>query len=335
MSLFPYINSSSFKQTPSENGFKISLTKEALATIEATGTYDRVKIDQKIQSLSAIPRPQDAGQRIGATDGFRIAVGYYRFDYVVSSGNVTITNVSLDSVDASSAVKEKPGLYSIEKNSRGVWKANPKRVAKVMTKFAAVNGMQNDLERAAGLMPTHIEDAFGKSVKNFTLFHNPTDGFLGDLWESNRDKIGFGVSTPLAKQLAAILKDAQDEDKSVSWVAHSQGGLIFTEAVRYHNRTRGTLLDNHAVKFHSGANNARVSARILNKAGVKKVGPDNNHPFDPVPNLIGLNAPNLACVVGSIICAPSLSDAGPLKHLKSSHTLPNKRENWKFWQWKS
>jgi hypothetical protein len=87
------------------------------------------------------------------------------------------------------------------------------------------------------------------------------------------------------------------------------------------------------VKFHSGANNALISQRILDKAGVEKIGKDNNHPYDLVPNVIGMNTINPVKIIGSIIAAPALSSSGPLAHVKSPHTLPNERETWKFWQW--
>jgi hypothetical protein len=71
----------------------------------------------------------------------------------------------------------------------------------------------------------------------------------------------------------------------------------------------------------------------LDKAGVEKIGKDNNHPYDLVPNVIGMNTINPVKIIGSIIAAPALSSSGPLAHVKSPHTLPNERETWKFWQW--
>jgi hypothetical protein len=257
-------------------------------------------------------------------------VGHYRLDYVIYSGEVTITEASLDQRDAEHSKHEKAGLYHLKQGIDG--RFSGQRVPKLTTKYAAVNGMQNDLKAARDLMPLHIGHAFGSEVREFTLYHNPSVGFLGDLWESTRDKLN--MTTPVAKQLAAILDDAQKEKKGAKWVVHSQGGAIFVQAVNYHNKTKGTSLASHSVQFHAGANNAIVSKGILAKAGIAKVGPDNNHPFDLVPNIAGMNTINPAKIVGSLLAAPALSGSGPLKNLKSPHTLPNTRENWKFWQWK-
>jgi mRNA-degrading endonuclease RelE of RelBE toxin-antitoxin system len=324
-----YSNSSRSTNKISENGYKLFISEQAQQGIDTAGSYDRMRINQKIQSLAAMPRPEDAGKRIGSTDAYRIAVGHYRLDYVIYSGEVTITEASLDQRDAEHSKHEKPGLYHMESDGD---RFRRRRVPKLVTNHAAVNGMQNDLDAAQELMAGHVQYAFGSNVKEFTLYHNPSVGFLGDLWESTRDKLS--MTTSVAKQLAAILDDAQQEKKGVKWVVHSQGGAIFVQAVNYHNKTKGTPLASHSVQFHAGANNAMVSKGILAKAGIAKVGPDNNHPYDLVPNIAGMNTINPVKIVGSLLAAPALSDSGPLKHLKSPHTLPNTRENWKFWQWK-
>lgn len=327
-----YSNSSRSTNKISENGYKLFISEQAQQGIDTAGSYDRMRINQKIQSLAAMPRPEDAGKRIGSTDAYRIAVGHYRFDYVIYTGEVTITEVSLDQKNAEHSKHERPGLYHMLKSDVGADGFEVRRVSKLATQHAAVNGMQNDLRAARRLMPQHVRHAFGSGVKEFTLYHNPSVGFLGDLWESTRDKLS--MTTPVAKQLAAILDDAQKEKKGAKWVVHSQGGAIFVQAVNYHNKTKGTSLASHSVQFHAGANNAMVSKGILTKAGITKVGSDNNHPYDLVPNIAGMNTINPAKIVGSLLAAPALSDSGPLKHLKSPHTLPNTRENWKFWQWK-
>ncbi len=324
-------NSSLTDNKVSKKGFQLFISELAQAVIAAAVSYDKMRINQAIQQLAGMPRPQDAGMRVNATDVFRLAVGHYRIDYVVFSGEVTINSISMDSVFADPSRKEKPGLYNIKKKANGVW-GLPTSVPKVKTSHAAVNGMLNGLKRASELMPDHIESAFGDQVDEFTLYHNPTDGFVGDLWESSRDK--FGLTTSLAKELGLILNGIQQEGINVAWVVHSQGGAIFSEAVNYHNQTVGTSLSRNSVKFHSGANNSWMTQRILSKAGIAKIGQDNNHPYDLVPNVIGLNTVNPVKWVGSVVTAPALSDTGPLKLLKSPHTLPNTRSTWKFWQWK-
>src|SRR5690606_41259880 len=53
----------------------------------------------------------------------------------------------------------------------------------------------------------------------------------GDTWESLRDKLGF--TTGVTRQFAKVLMDTQAQDNPTQWVVHSQGGVIFAEAVRY------------------------------------------------------------------------------------------------------
>lgn len=106
--------------------------------------------------------------------------------------------------------------------------------------------------------------------------------------------------------------------ENVNWVAHSQGGVIFAEAVRFN----GGNLSMNSVAFHSGANNERVTNYILDKANINKqyrgqTTQYNNSPFDFVPNVIGLNG-NLLEMLGSTVAIPLLF-MGPAV---SPHTLP-------------
>ncbi|WP_413662607.1 hypothetical protein ACG1BZ_15500 [Microbulbifer sp. CNSA002] len=134
------------------------------------------------------------------------------------------------------------------------------------TEYAAINGMLNELDYATELMGAHVQHAFGKGVTEFTLFHNPTGDLLADGWESFRDKIGW--TTDVAKQFSAVLGNIQSRGKGVSWVAHSQGGIIFSEAVRYN----GGNLSNLRVAFHSGGNNRWPTSGILRNTGVTNLG---------------------------------------------------------------
>ncbi|SUS08797.1 conserved exported hypothetical protein [uncultured Defluviicoccus sp.] len=148
--------------------------------------------------------------------------------------------------------------------------------------YAAVNGMLNDVGRAMHLMANHVQDRFG--VSSFMLAHNPTEGFMRDMWESTRDKVGW--TTDAASQLAAILDGASED---VSWVAHSQGGAIFAEALRYNLKRGVTDMSNIRVAFHAGANNRWVTDRYAARTGLQVVGYF-DAPNDAVPQVIGLRA---------------------------------------------
>ena len=56
----------------------------------------------------------------------------------------------------------------------------------------------------------------------------------------------------------------------------------------------------NSVQFDAGANNAVKTRQILDRVGISIHG-FNNHPFDPVPNLIGGNAKDWVSVLGSCI----------------------------------
>jgi hypothetical protein len=206
---------------------------------------------------------------------------------------------------------KKPDLYMVVKvgDQWGVVGNSDK----VYTSVAGVNGMSNETNYAPGLMGVHVNYESPKTDL-YTLYYNPTEGFLSDGWETFRDKLGF--TTPITKQFSQVLNDVQNGGKPVNWVAHSQGGVIFTEAVRYN----GGDLSQNSVAFHSGANNELVTNYYLQNAGINS-GKDItylNSPWDLVPNIIGLNTLNPIKIIGSIIAAPTLF-MGPAV---SPHTLP-------------
>src|SRR5690625_5448319 len=76
-------------------------------------------------------------------------------------------------------------------------------------------------------MGRHVEAAFGRELKEYTLFHNPSVGF-GDLWDSVRYK--FGITTPVTRKFASLLSSTQAAGNETQWVAHSEGGIVFAEA---------------------------------------------------------------------------------------------------------
>jgi len=109
-----------------------------------------------------------------------------------------------------------------------------------------------------------------------------------------------------------------ENGNSVKWLAHSQGGLIFTEAARYHWENNHTELSNNSVQFNAGANNEAISKGILKNVKIDILG-FNNHPFDPVPNIIGGNAKDWVSKLGSTIGFLFIFTDNPNK---SPHTLP-------------
>ncbi len=170
-------------------------------------------------------------------------------------------------------------------------------------------------------MGRHVEaEPSSKTANIYTLYYNPTEGFLKDGVETFKDKLG--ITTPVTQQFSQVLSDVQNNSsvKNVNWVAHSQGGAIFSEAVRYN----GGDLSKNSVAFHAGANNQLVTNSILDKANINKQNDRykttyRDSPWDLVPNIIGLNTLNPIKIVGSLLASPLLMWGGAEY---SPHTLP-------------
>jgi hypothetical protein len=141
-----------------------------------------------------------------------------------------------------------------------------------------------------------------------------------DTWESAQDKVGF--TTPVTKRFSQILGDVQAGKRTVNWVVHSQGGAIFSEAVRFN----GGNLWRNSVIFHAGANNQLVTNYHLKNARINS-GKETiylNSPWDLVPNIVGLNTLNPIKITGSLLVVPSVIFGDPLS---SPHTLPPAKPN--------
>jgi hypothetical protein len=203
----------------------------------------------------------------------------------------------------------RPGLYTLE-FIRDRWTAT-EAVEAVTTDKAAINGMLNTPEGAVELMGLHMEAQFPGTTK-FTLFYNPTEGPVADLAESFNDKMG--MSTDIAKEFSGVLGDIQASGHRVDWVAHSQGGVIFSEAARIN----GGELSNNSVAFHGGANNELVTNAIMKDVGVAAPAYRSN-PLDPVSSIAGFNTVNPARIVGSLLALPFVIWGD---ESTSPHTLP-------------
>ena len=66
-----------------------------------------------------------------------------------------------------------------------------------------------------------------------------------------------------AKQFAKVLANVQKQGLPVKWLAHSQGGLIFTKSVHYLGERNHTDRSLNSVQFDAGANNEVKTKQIL------------------------------------------------------------------------
>jgi len=296
-------------------GYYVLLSRSTLAFMDRLSPYQKMALSQKLYSLSGNPRSDKARHMKNTTDKYYIPEENTGFSitYEVLSGKVFVTSIVPD-LDAKGVHKEIPALYHIEESETGVT-SRKIGYGEIKTASAAVNGQSSIHQRAIILMLTHVRHAYGEHLSEYTLFHNPSDGRIWDSYESSLDKRGH--TTGVAKELSKALQGVQNAGKPVNWVAHSQGGIIFTQAVRHHLAHGGGPLDKNAVKFHASANNNRQSDSILAQAKIKVHG-YNNRPFDFVPKLGG-NDLSTGKIIGSITHSLYVTRSS---EKRSPHTLP-------------
>ena len=303
-------------------GYYVLLSRSAQAFMDRLSPYQKMALSQKLYSLAGNPRSDKARHMKNTTDKYYIPEENTGFSitYEILSGKVYVTSIVPD-LNATGIHKEVPALYHVEESQTGVT-FKKIRYEDIKTASGAVNGQSNIRSIAVNLMLKHVKHAFGENLSEYTLFHNPSDGGIWDSYESSLDKRGY--TTGVAKEFAKALQGVQNAGKPVNWVAHSQGGIIFTQAVKYHLDQGGPSLDKNGVKFHASANNNKQSDTILGQAKIKIYG-YNNHPFDFVPKLGG-NDITTGKIIGSITHFPYVVRGS---ENRSPHTLPyNGMENY-------
>lgn len=221
------------------------------------------------------------------------------FDKALSGANVTnscvertmLYQVSRDASQRYDTAKDASGIGDL---ARSVQDIEP--ITQIRTEHAAVNGMQNDLKKAAWLMGVHTQAAYSTdTISAYTLFHNPSDDGMLDFNECLFDKFSRSKSHN-AQHLAAVLAQVQQQGRSVKWVVHSQGAIIFNAALIHYRAHYGSRLNLQQLAIHgSGANVQRLTS-MASGLGIKVTAVRNN-PFDLVPNLAGGNdlSPSSLC----------------------------------------
>lgn len=327
-------------------GRKIYIEPTALKYIQGLNGYDQHQVCKGIEGLASVPAPADGfvnKQNPAFFKGKHASTTVFNFliKYMVTTEAIVISRVGLDQFSLGArpnSADERQSLYSIRKTNSAAsftasssfddieglsraWETGP-AVTKVKTTHAAVNGMLNDLDKASWLMGVHAETAYPEdNIDKYTLFHNPSEGGRADFLESVKDNLGG--TTPLAEHLAAILLDIQHSGEPVKWTVHSQGGIIFKQAVAHHlKRFPSVRLSNNSVVFHAGGNNKKEADKLLKRAGIEKASPDNDNPFDMVPNLAGRNDMSFSGVKRSLQFAGKVMGSESSSPAESPHTLP-------------
>lgn len=330
----PSLFQATYEKAASNSGYKIFLTGYANKVLQKERSLNYgLGLQRAIISLRGNNRAATGFLKKGTTDTRAIDTPFHHIWYRIFSGQVVIYNIEpKDTIQLQRDKLEKTGLYKVKKNAQGVWEAKGK-VDSVSTAYAAVNGQSNNLAKATWLMGAHLEYEFGKgAIPEYTLFHNPSVGGMGDTWESVQDK--FGITTDVTRKFSQLLQNTQSSKNKTKWIAHSQGGLIFSEAVRYHlngnsswaitggfngafRKDKGESLNMHSIAFHGNANNDMRSSILFERAGVEVIATRAND-YDMVNTVIGLNTINPWRILGSVIYANHVM-GGSVQ--QSPHTL--------------
>lgn len=332
---------------------KVMLTDQACRMLRSLNDYDREKVSEEILRLSENPNAPDLSHH--RHHGFmRLKKQRYPFKgyhylikFAVLENRILVHDIYYDRVlmvPQPVPGMERNALYRIdrkgdarfeEKPARGItdqlvksWETQePVPTHRIETRHAAVNGMQNNLVKAAWLMGTHVDAAYRADAPDkYTLFHNPSEGGGEDLYECTTDKrflnpgVRFGRNSYSANvsHLAAVLRETQQRGHSTHWVAHSQGAIIFARAVGLHNSIYGGSLNCHKISLHGAGCSISNAKMVCAQAGIEVLAVRNN-PFDLVPNIAGGNDLSRSGLARSIKFRKLvLGDDS----LASPHTLP-------------
>ncbi|MBU3070907.1 hypothetical protein KOI40_13865 [Aestuariicella sp. G3-2] len=324
------------------SGYEVVLSGYAQHVYQCELPSDEIgDLNSSLVKLRSMPYGFSEKRLKGSVSTYSVvAKGSFRIDYQIYNGRVVIFNIQpVSKLKKLRDATEQPGVYRVKRNSYGSWRVVG-RTDQVTTAYAAVNGQSNNLAKAQWLMGSHISVEFGEGVQEFSLYHNPSIGGYGDTWESVQDKLGF--TTPVTRQFSKVLEKTQKAGNQTEWVVHSQGGLIFTEGVRYllnnhsswalrhltfngiNHKQQSSLLDKQKVAFHGNANNNWRSSRLLERAGIDVIA-IRTHDYDLVTNIVGLNTISPRKLVGSVLYANHVLSGSVVQ---SPHTLMQTQQQW-------
>ena len=322
---------------------KVKFTCQALAMLAQLNDYDQHMVVRDIEQICAHPNAKNSlkhsrnpFKRLWRTK-YPFRNYHYLIKYDLQVNTINIADILFDKQlqgAKTTFAAERTMLYEVKrkttatynkaKDKKGIekleaaWTNAPIGTTQVNNAHAAVNGMQNDVVKAAWLMGTHLDAAYqGDGIKAYTLFHNPTDNVALDAAECVFDK-RLGRKSHNAQHLAAVLAQNNQQGKQVKWVAHSQGAIIFCAALEHYRIKYGKPLTTQQLAIHgSGANLDRLK-RMAHSTGLT-INNIRNNPYDLVPNIAG----------GNDISASSLARSVKFRGLvfgdevgASPHTLP-------------
>jgi hypothetical protein len=296
----------------------VCLNHQALVMLGSLNSYDQEQVMKEIYYLIANPTHPSSlrHSRIPFTYLWRTRYPFRNYHYLIrykrqGNGELVFEEILYDHrlpgncqphrEGLCAPATQRPMLYHVKSDEylpydgpktdeqlralAGTWVVPKTQHHQVTTAHAAVNGMQNNFEKAVWLMGVHSQAAYPNDrVREYTLVHNPTDGFVLDVVESCFDK-QKSRKPHNAQQLAAVMQQCQQQGRRVKWTVHSQGAIICCAALEELHKRNASIPGQMLAIHGSGAN----IDRLQNKA--KAVGMEivrmANNPFDLVPNLAG------------------------------------------------
>ncbi|WP_426356831.1 hypothetical protein ACPUVO_10050 [Pseudocolwellia sp. HL-MZ19] len=303
---------------------KVNFTCQALAMLSQLNDFDQQMVEKEIKHICAHPNAKNSIKhsrnplkRLWRTQ-YPFRNYHYLVEFSLNDNQIVIDDVLFDRKlvgpkDKFSA--ERTMLYQVDRLTsatynkaedkkgieklQGAWRRDPKATTQVNTTHAAVNGMLNELDKAAWLMGTHLDTAYqSDKIKAYTLFHNPTDKGILDIVECAFDK-RQGNKSHNAQHLAAVLAQNHQQGKKVKWLVHSQGAIIFCAALEHYRIHYRDKLTTQEVAVHGSGANIKRFEEVAERLGMT-ISSIRNNPYDLVPNLGGFNDTSASSLVRSM-----------------------------------
>lgn len=168
------------------------------------------------------------------------------------------------------------GTYKIKKtnNVKDPWQPGKidnvaSQVDGVNTKNLAINGHCADIGDAANYMPAFIQYGHGETAlkDTYTLFFNPSQGFISGDWRSLRDSSGLG-STQAAEKLASVLSTTARKSMDLNLTVHESGHALLKQALRIVSRESQIKLDRFTVFYANPTHNLELVDKWRSRTGM-------------------------------------------------------------------
>lgn len=199
--------------------------------------------------------------------------------YCVWHGKVYITDIKiqLDYRYTKGTRNIPAGAYRIKKfnDTENPWRLNKddgifRQAENINTKNLAINGHCEDINDAANYMPAFIQYGHGETTlkDTYTLFFNPSQGFVQGDWRSLRDSSGI-AGTQAAKKLAAVLMTNAQKNMDINLTVHESGHALLKEALRIVNRDAQVKLDRFTVFYANPTHNLELVDQWRARTGMQ------------------------------------------------------------------